>query len=168
MPRQSFYVLVVIAAAFVVAQAQTKPANSAPSKVSVEKTAAEMEAERVLKERRASAQALLINLAADARNFNDATVRARTQARIADALWDADGERSRAMFRSAFDAAEVADAESEQRVQEDIRQQQARTGRGGYVIATPPNLRREVLSLAGKRDSKLGEELLGRYKDQKS
>src|SRR5882757_931521 len=141
MPRQSFYALVLIAVALVSTEAQTKSANSPQAKVPVEKTAAEMEAERVLKERRANAQSLLISLATDARNFTDAAVRARSQARIADMLWEADRERSRTMLRSAWDAAEVADAESQQRVQEDIRQQQARTGRGGYAINTPPNLR---------------------------
>jgi hypothetical protein len=72
------------------------------------------------------------------------------------------------MFRAAWDAAEVSDAESQARVQEDIRQQQARTGSGGYVIATPPDLRREVLELAAKRDQKLGEEFLAKYKDSKA
>lgn len=168
MPRKAFFFLVVLATALIGAQAQTKTGNSAPAKAPIEKTAAELEAERVLRERRANAQSLLVNLAADARNFSDATLRARTQARIADALWESDPERSRAMFRSAFDAAETADAESDLRVQEDIRQQQAQTGRGGYVIATPPNLRHEVLTSAGKRDMKLGEELLTRYKDQRA
>ncbi len=168
MPRHIFLVLVLIAAFCGAVQAQRTSTNSEQAKAPKEKSAAELEAERVLSERRANAQSLLVNLAADARNFTDATVRARTQSRIADALWNSDAERSRAMFRSAFEAAEVADAESDQRVQEDIRQQQARTGRGGYVIASPPNLRREVLTAAGKRDQKLGEELLARYKDQKA
>src|SRR5712692_360071 len=53
------------------------------------KPAKDPEAERILKERRSNAQSLLINLAADARNFSDQTLRARTQARIANALWEA-------------------------------------------------------------------------------
>jgi hypothetical protein len=168
MPRQCFLILVLIAVTFGSVQAQKKSASAESAKAPVEKSAAEFEAERVLKERRAHAQSLLVNLAADARNFNDATLRARTQARIPDALWETDRERSKAMFRSAWDAAEVADAESQARTQEDIRQQQARTGRGGYVIATPPNLRREVMEFAVKRDQKLGEEFLAKYKEQKS
>ncbi|HBB96492.1 MAG TPA: hypothetical protein DC054_13980 [Blastocatellia bacterium] len=148
--------------------AQPKQSTPAPAKVSTNEAPVEAEAERLLRERRANAQSLLISLATDARNFTDATVRARSQARIADMLWEADRERSRTMFRSAWDAAEVADAESQQRVQEDIRQQQARTGRGGFAIASPPNLRREVLEFAARHDSKLGEDLLARYKDQKA
>ncbi|HYX28103.1 MAG TPA: hypothetical protein VE863_06015 [Pyrinomonadaceae bacterium] len=163
MPRHPRVILILILAACVSAHAQKKPVNPEPAKPLGDKTAAQMEAERILKERRANAQSLLINLATDARNFNDATARARTQARIADALWNADQDRSRAIFRSAWDAAEIADAESQARVQEDIRQQQARTGSKGYVIATPPDLRREVLELAAKRERKLGEEFLAKY-----
>ena len=168
MPRYPLLVLTFIVAACLTVAAQPKGANPPAAKLPADKAAREAEAERLLKERRANAQSLLINLAADARNFTDATVRARAQARIADALWEADRERSRAMFRSAWDAAEVADAESKERVREDIRQQQVRTGRGGYVIASPPNLRLEVLEFAAKRDQRLGEELLAKYKDQKA
>ena len=149
--------------------AQPKDANSAARNAAArEKAARDLEAERILKERRANAQSLLVNLAADARNFKDQTLRARTQARIADALWGVDRERSRAMFRSAWDAAEVADAEIQLRIQEEIKQQQTKTGSGGYVIASPPDLRREVLALAAKRDRALGEELLAKFKDQKA
>jgi hypothetical protein len=166
MPRHGFLILVLVVATSGSVHPQKKSAGSEPAKAPVEKSAAEVEAERVLKERRANAQSLLINLAADARNFSDARVRARTQARIADLLWENDRERSVAMFNSALEAAEVADAESQARMQEDIRRQQTETGRGGYVIDTPPDLRGEVLGLAAKRDQKLREELLGRYQDQ--
>lgn len=145
-----------------------QPKSTNQTKANAADAAKDLEAERLLKERRDNAQALLISLAVDARNFKDATLRARTQARIADALWEVDRERSRNMFRAAWDAAEAADAESQRRVQEDIRQQQAKTGSGGYVIATPPDLRREVLGLAGKRDRALGEELLTKFKEQKA
>jgi hypothetical protein len=158
----------LIAGACASVQAQQKTTKLEEAKAPVEKTAAELEAERILKERRANAQSLLISLAVDARNFSDARVRARVQARIGDMLWDSDRERSRTMFRSAFDAAEVADAESHAKMQEDIRQQQARTGRGGFVIDSPPDLRREVLGIAAKRDPKLGEEFMGRFRDQKT
>jgi hypothetical protein len=168
MRRPSIFIFALIAATSIAVTAQTKPANSETAKAANDKAAAAIEAERQLKERRANAQSLLINLAADARNFNDPTVRARTQARIADALWDTDRERSKTMLRSAFDAAEAGDAESLARMQEDIRQQRTRNGGGGYVLATPPNLRREVLDFAAKRDQKLAEEFLVRYRDQKA
>ncbi len=168
MPRQILFMLALMAVICGGVQAQRKTSTPEAAKLPVEKTAAELEAERVLRERRANAQSLLVNLATDARNYADATLRARTLARIAEMLWDSDHERSKSLFHSAWDAAEVADAEGEARMQEDIRKQQGGTGRGGYVIATPPNLRQEVLSAAAKRDRKLGEEFLAKYKDQRA
>lgn len=166
MSRYLLLTLSLLLAVSINVTAQTKNANQ--TKANAADAAKDLEAERLLKERRDNAQALLISLAVDARNFKDASLRARTQARIADALWDVDRERSRNMFRAAWDAAEAADAESQRRVQEDIRQQQAKTGSGGYVIADPPDLRREVLGLAGKHDRALGEEFLTKFKEQKT
>ena len=75
-----------------------------------------------LKERRDRARSLLIALSSDARTFNDQTLRARSLARIADALWRVDPEQARLMFRKAWEAAEVADQESDRKLQEEIRQ----------------------------------------------
>jgi hypothetical protein len=130
------------------------------------KAAKDAEAERIFKERRAQVQSLLISLAADAGSYNDQTLRARTQARIADALWEVDAERGRTLFRKAWDAAEIADKESKERQQQDIRQQQSKSG--GYAITAPPNIRAEVLRLAARRDRALGEELLGKLREQKA
>src|SRR6266705_914165 len=126
------------------------------------KAAKEANAERIMKERRAQAQTLLISLAADADNYSDSTLRARTQARIADALWDADPERARTLFRKAWDAAEIVDQEGLRKMQEDIKQQQAKTGNS--AVQGPPNVRGEVLRLAARRDRVLGEELLAKLK----
>jgi hypothetical protein len=136
--------------------AKTVAANS--------KTAKDPEAERLMKERRDNAQALLISLAADAGRFNDQALRARTQARIADVLWSADPERARALFRKAWESAEIVDQDAQRKTQEDIKQQQARNG--GAVVTTPPNIRGEVLRLAAKHDRALGEELLGKLRIQ--
>ncbi len=119
-----------------------------------------------LKERRAQARSLLISLASDARNFRDQSLRARSLARIADALWEIDGEQGRTLFTKAWEAAEAGDLESDQKLQEEIRQQKAKTG-GGFAITLPPNLRREVLRLAARRDRALGEEFLDKLKAQK-
>ena len=126
------------------------------------KVAKHPEAERLIRERRAQAQSLLIALAADAGNYNDQKLRARTQARIADALWEVDPERSRTLFRKAWDAAEIVDREGRQRLDEEIKQQQAK--RGSVAVTGPPNIRGEVLRLAAKRDRTLGEELLAKLK----
>jgi hypothetical protein len=138
----------------VVAQAQkAKPAVSA-------------EAELELKERRAKARSLLVALSSDARTFHDETLRARSLARIADALWTVDTDQGRLLFRKAWEAAEVADIENDKKLQEEIRQQKTRTG-GGFAVNLPPNVRREVLRLAARHDRALGEEFLEKLRIQK-
>ena len=150
-----------------VANAQTKETKQpAATKTSAAKPAASAEATAELKERRARARSLLIALSSDARSFQDQTLRARSLARIADALWKVDSEQGQLMFRKAWDAAEVADLESDKKLQEEIRRVQARTG-GGYAINLPPSVRREVLRLAARHDRVLGEEFLEKLKAQK-
>jgi hypothetical protein len=129
------------------------------------KTARDAEAARILAERRTQARSLLISLAADARNFSDQTLRARTQGRIADALWDADPERARTMFRNAWDAAEIADAEGQRRMSEEAQRQNGKTGNS--AVMGPPNVRGEVLRRAARRDRALGEEFLAKLKVEK-
>ena len=56
-------------------------------------------AERVrADQQRALATSLLISLSNDAGSFSDQKLRARTLARIADGLWQADPDQSRALF----------------------------------------------------------------------
>jgi hypothetical protein len=149
--------------------AQTNDASksvSAKESASKSKAAADLEAERIIKERRAQAQSLLISLAADAGSYSDQKLRARTQARIADALWDADPERGRTLFRKAWDAAEIVDQEGQRQMQEQIKQQQAKSGNSAVV--GPPNVRGEVLRLVARRDRALGEEMLAKLKIEKA
>ena len=151
---KKFTVAVCLLLLGVVAHAQkAKPAVSA-------------EAELELKERRAKARSLLVALSSDARTFHDETLRARSLARIADALWQVDAEQGRLLFRKAWEAAEAADNESDKKLQEEIRQQKTRTG-GGFAVNTPPNVRREVLRLAARHDRVLGEEFLEKLRVQK-
>ena len=151
------FVLLLFSA--IVTQAQV--AKTAPPPKSNAATEAELE----LKERRARARSLLVALSTDARQFHDQTLRARSLARIADALWQVDAEQGRLLFRKAWEAAEVADQESDRKLQEEISQQKTRTG--GFAVNLPPNLRREVLKLAARRDRVLGEEFLEKLKTQK-
>lgn len=152
-----------------VVTAQTTDTNKqkAPvAKTASAKSAAPVEADPELKERRAQARSLLMALSTDARTFNDQTLRARSLARIADALWQVDVEQAQLLFRKAWEAAEVADQESDKKLQEEIRQQRTRTG-GGYAVSLPPNLRREVLRLAARRDRTISEEFLEKLRVQK-
>lgn len=116
------------------------------------------EADPLAAPRRAQAVALLTALADEATGFRDETLRARAQARAADALWETDGELARTMFRRAWEAAVSADREAQRRMDEDIKAQLARGG--SAMTSTPPDLRGEVLRLAARRDRALGEELL--------
>lgn len=51
-----------------------------------------------INDRRAQARSLLASLATDARTFQDQTLRARSLARIADALWQVDSDQTRAIL----------------------------------------------------------------------
>ncbi|HEX6186972.1 MAG TPA: hypothetical protein VFZ40_02735 [Pyrinomonadaceae bacterium] len=159
------FLLLLLTISPIAAGQSAEPGKPSPTDIAKAKNETEDEAERLLRERRANAQSLLISLAADAGNYTDQRLRARTVARIADALWDADPERARAMFRKAWDAAEVVDEESRRITLEEIRQQQAR--RGSAAIANRGSIRNEVLRLAARRDRKLGEELLARFTAEK-
>lgn len=148
--------------------AQTKVLNAqAPKPTRTEKkpakSASELEAERVLNERRANAQSLLISLAADARSFNDMVTRGRTLARIASVLWTVDRERSRTMFRQSWDAAEIADKEAADRAKTESRQLRSGFGQG---YASSPEVRREIIRLTSRLEAALGEEFLTRLKEQ--
>ncbi|MDQ3651332.1 MAG: hypothetical protein M3458_13865 [Acidobacteriota bacterium] len=110
--------------------------------------------------RRTTAILLVTSLADEARNFHNHTLRARVQARAADALWETDKERARALFRRAWEAAETADTEREKRLEEERR---TRTS----SFDTGPRLRPEVLRLASKRERSLGEEFLAHLEETK-
>ncbi len=108
---------------------------------------------------------LLVSLANEARNFSDQTLRARTLSRIADALWEPDPDQGRALFRKAWDAADVADQDSARRTEEERQRQQAGDATRAFALIQPSDLRSEVLRLAAKRDRALGEELLDKLKE---
>lgn len=57
-------------------------------------------------QRRSIALSLLESLAIEARSYRDEPLRARVQARIADALWDQDKDSARNLFRRAWEVAE--------------------------------------------------------------
>src|SRR5215210_4430066 len=73
--------------------------------------AARAETDPLDAQRRATAVSLLTSLADKARTFRDGTLRARAQARAADAQWELDPEQSRTLFRRAWADADAADRE---------------------------------------------------------
>jgi hypothetical protein len=142
------------------ANAQTgAPAPAKPTRESV----APREVDPEIQQRRSIALSVLQSLAIEARSYRDEPLRARVQARVADALWDQDKESARSLFRRAWDVA-----------------QELETGTAAATASAPgrlaqnrparprANLRREILQLAARRDRALGEEFLQRMnaKDQ--
>jgi hypothetical protein len=119
-----------------------KPKAALNNAADRDKAGATAEADRIRKERQSQARSLLFSLGSDARSFRDQTLRARSLAKIADALWSVDAEQGHTFFREAWEAAETADRESQERL----------------------NLRGEVLKLAAKRDRLLAEEFLRKQK----
>ncbi len=116
------------------------------------------EADPLAAQRRATATALLTSLADKARTFRDGILRARAQARAADALWELDAELARELFRRAWADADATDREIQRKREEDRRAQLAA---GGVAMQSAvPELRAEVLRLAGRLDRALGEEFL--------
>jgi len=167
MKLTSLFSALLLISIFDVALAQTtEPRPVASSKSAPTKTKVNTEAELKERARREQARSLLVALSTDARTFRDSTLRARSLARIADALWQVDTDQARVMFRKAWEAAESADQENELKKQEDINRQKAKTG-GGYVLNSFPNVRREVLGLAARHDRVLSNEFLDKLTAQK-
>lgn len=167
MNRRSLFALCFVLIVCAAAAAQPNDTRNSPTKEAANtKAVKDAEAERILRERRANAQSMLLSLAADAGRYNDQTLRARTQARIADVLWAADPDRARALFRKAWESAEIVDQEGKRKLDEEIAKQAATNG-GNVAVTGPPNIRGEVLRLAARRDRALGEEFLAKLKIDK-
>jgi hypothetical protein len=132
----------------------TKTKKPTPKKVAAEVERADALAEA----QRTMASSLLTSLADESRSFRDLALRARVQARSADALWDTDPENARALFKRAWDSAESADEENARLSEEERRV--LISARGATARRQQPSMRREVLRLAARHDRELGEEFL--------
>jgi len=151
------------------AQKQKAPVKIVSAK---EKPDAKQEAERIRKERQTQARSLLISLASDARSFRDQALRARSLARIADALWDVDAEQARTLFRKAWEAAEIAVRENNERLNirngvVSINPEEVNPATLSSIVSNP-DLRKEVLRLVAARDRTLSEEFLEKLKENHS
>ena len=132
----------VLCAGTAAAQPSAARPKPTPDATGRDKSSAAAEAERAREARQEQARSLLFSLSGEARSFRDQTLRARSLARIADALWPVAAEQGRVLFRAAWEAAGEAE-------------------RGGE---RPPDLRRYVLTLAARRDRPLAEEFLQKLK----
>lgn len=156
-----FSSIIVLALSTLQASAQTSPPTprTQTRKPSADSNAT---ANALLEQRRATAISLLTSLADDAKSFRDGALRARAQARAADALWETDQERARALFNRAWEAADAADKDSARRVEEELQRQFASGRSTAGVTTSPSNLRTEILNLAARRDRALGESFLAK------
>jgi hypothetical protein len=132
-----------------VATTQTEKKSSVDN--AANKSSEKTPAKAIKKNLQSEVRFLLISLASDAATFRDQALRARSLARIADALWTLDVDQGKRLFRNAWEAAQIAD-------QSDTP----------YNLGeSPPNLRNEVLSLAARRDRLLAEEFLKKLQVEK-
>ena len=137
----------------VFASAQT---GAPDAKKVITKPPAQKEIDPEILQRRSVAKSLLESLAIEARSYRDEPLRARVQARVADAIWDQDKENALTLFRRAWEVAE--------NVEKDAANSAGTSFPGRLAANQPPrprqNLRREILQLAARRDPLLGEEFL--------
>src|SRR5258706_7308925 len=137
---------------------EAKPSSDQKPKPTVSKDralkgAAVEELDPLVLQRRTTAISMLTSLADDARSFRDPALRARVQARAADALWTTEPDRARDLFHRAWDAAEIGDAEAARRATEDAQKQMRQSG--GVMRRNRRDMRSEVLQIVAKRDRKL-------------
>lgn len=124
------------------------------------------DADFIAQAQRTTALSLVVSLAESAKDYEDETLRARVLARAADALWEDDRERARALFYRAWEVAEAVDEEGLKNVEE-ARKSFLSGRRSSGMVPPAPNLRAQVLRLASLRDRSLGEELLAKMNDAK-
>jgi hypothetical protein len=154
---------VLLCALVTITNAQAPPDKQPRQTSDKSKTTKTKEPDPLALERHNVAVSLLTSLADDARGFRDQKLRARVLARAGDALWTTEPDRARELFRRAWDAAEIGDAEAARQAAEDARRQQQQTGM--VVRRNPRDMRSEVLRMVAKRDRKLSEEFLKKLED---
>ncbi len=145
-------------------QAQTPSPDKKATPAKVEKSKPKTAVDPLALQRRTVAISLLTSLADEARSYQSQTLRSRVQARAADALWESDTEKARALFLRAWESADTADKEAWRTFREEQRRQS--TARPSQYVQPPPDLRAEVLRLAAKRDRDLSEEFLAQLADE--
>jgi hypothetical protein len=144
---------------------QTDTKNRAATERAIDKNTA-VDANATEAQRRLFATSTVISLATEARSYRDLELRSRVLARAADVLWEVDNATARALFVRAWDAAEAADSEDPKidtkRLPKDVP--------ASFVIGlrkmSGHDLRLDVLSLALRRDRKLGEQFLAKLKTE--
>lgn len=147
--------------------AQTTTQNKLETRINEKEAGKSPDTPSLESQQRAFAISLVTSLADEARNYHDRALRPRVLARAADTLWDADSDAARVLFRRAWEAAEKGDAE-ELTLKTDGVPQKAAEMVTALRRSTGYDLRQDVLTLAARRDQKLGEEFLSKLKKDAS
>jgi hypothetical protein len=133
-----------------------KPGLPASPVTTIKKGSATKSVDPEVARRRSIALGLLTSLAIEARSYRDEALRARVQARVADALWIHEPDNARALFRRAWEAAEAVETQN-------VDPGPSAPGRiSNRPVRPRTNLRAEILRLAAQREHGLGEEFLKR------
>jgi hypothetical protein len=155
MIQQRNHIAVLCMFLFPICVAAQAPARSKQA-VATKKSSGGSVADAVVAEKRQVAISLLTSMAIEARSYRDESLRARVQARVADALWTEEQENARSLFRRAWEAAEAVETQAPAPSGPSVP--------GRMSNNRPPrirtNLRAEILRLAARRDHALGEEFL--------
>jgi hypothetical protein len=153
--------LVLSLSVFVFPLSQTAAEKKPPVKIVEKEASKAIEVDRDEEQRRTFAVSLIISLANEARGYDDQNLSAKVIARAADALWGADTDAARQLFRRAWEIAEKRDADEatakpEAGVPSTVAALRKLSGR---------DLRLEVLNLIARRDRPLAEEFLEKLKE---
>jgi hypothetical protein len=154
-PLSCFALLALLALLPVSALPQSVADKTSPAKPTEPKPD-KVEADELVAQRRTFAISQVISLADEARSYHDLALRPHVLARAADALWEADNNAARLLFRRAWDAAEAGDADAK-------IPKSGKADNPRFAIlrrALGHDLRSEVIHLAANRDQALGEEFL--------
>jgi hypothetical protein len=171
MPNRSGTILIFVSllCLLVMAAVPTPAQNAGTKKAQVKVSDSESkvrEADDLEAQRRAFAVSLITSLTDEANSYYNQALRPRVLARAAEALWDADSDKARLLFRRAWAAAEKGDAEElTLKAPADVPPQEAAMV-NALRRAGGNDLRMEVLRLAARRDRSLGEEFLNKLKEK--
>lgn len=163
-PVKPLFLIVALVFSHLAATAQEKQSQSPRSKPTAPTASPAKPTEEinpVAEQRKLVAIELLTTLADEARSYHDQTLRSRVLARAADALWETDQEKARALFRRSWEAATVGENEAIRRYQERLK---SASRSEANRLPHPPELRAEVLRIVAKRDTELSEEFFADLK----
>jgi hypothetical protein len=123
------------------------------------------EAVEIEQAQRTTAIWIITSLVSESERYADQSLRVRTQARSADALWNVDETMARNLFLQAWKTAEKVDEATGQASQE--ARKSALRSHGVTMVPPAASLRSEVLSLAARRDPGLGNLFISKLDEAK-